>query len=348
MELTKEQRAAECETWIQYLTEKGASLSPERFQVISVHIREIEDGKKNEKMDKDEFQKEVDEEEEDKKAKAAAASQDEPKKRMLPKRKFGNIVDLMDYASRMRFTPPSGFSGLEPGKGNMAGMIMPGTEPLQNPAASMWQDVGNGEIGDGPEAHSADQGAEGGNNISLAVWPEGFAEILVGGSLKGTAGIDGMVNGGRSIADGPEKTRTLEDGSEVEVRPITFRVDENTIRALIELGNQGLSYRRSLEMDGIRYVMTRDQEKADPDLHLRVMRSISDIGDLKAYVNTLRSDVEHKFASAPITDKNLDDFSRVKLRQTIQSAPGIGQRELVQRGQSTDYNPTKDARLFKG
>lgn len=336
MELTTEMRA-ECDSWLQYLREHGTALSPAKFDKITEHISAIERAEKSEKMDKESFQKEVDDEEAEKKA-------DKPKDRVYaPSKDIRSFVDLLETASVLRYSPPSGFKNMEPGKGHTAGDMFPGTEPVSPVHGEMYQvkdntyGVGDGEIGDGPEAHQTDQGAKGGSNVTLEVWPQGFVNVLIGNKPSGEASVGGLVMGGRAeksekikIKDGDGDEDDKDKEREYAVVPYRVVLDADGIRSLIGLADQGLEYRRQLELDGVRYCVAKDREYANPDMHMRIMRSISDINDLKDYVTSLRRGAEESFFAKPIEDKALSDFMKATapIRQTQAPAAGLGTREF--------------------
>jgi hypothetical protein len=296
-------------------------------------------------MDREKFQKDVDDEETAKKAKDADK---DPKRMLAPTRQFTSVTEFMDTISVMRYSPPSGFSGLEPGSGHTAGMMFPGTEPLQNPASTMWSETNGTPIGDGPEAHTADQGADEGNNITLEVWPQGFVNLLIGGKPSGSATIGGMVVGGRAFTE-EDKFSTREDGTKVPIEPMRVAITAPGILSLISKADEGLEYRRQLELDGVKYAIARDQSRANPDLHMRVMRSISEITTLKKYVEDLRESALEKYRVNPPVNKELSDFLRIPERQTSAPAPGLGNRNInLGKDRATVDDPMNDAGLYKG
>jgi hypothetical protein len=260
---------AELDSWVNYLSTNGPKLSPDRFQEIAVHIAAVERGDKTEPMDREKFQKDVDDEETAKKAKDA----DKDPKRML---------------------------------------------------------------------------ADEGNNITLEVWPQGFVNLLIGGKPSGSATIGGMVVGGRAFTE-EDKFSTREDGTKVPIEPMRVAITAPGILSLISKADEGLEYRRQLELDGVKYAIARDQSRANPDLHMRVMRSISEITTLKKYVEDLRESALEKYRVNPPVNKELSDFLRIPERQTSAPAPGLGNRNInLGKDRATVDDPMNDAGLYKG
>src|SRR5581483_8067284 len=98
MELSQEMRE-ELDHWMKYLRKHGDTLPKKSFNILAKYIREVESGERTEKLDKEVFQKKVDEEMENEEA-------NKPKTDRVfgPSKNIRSIVDLMKTASELRYS----------------------------------------------------------------------------------------------------------------------------------------------------------------------------------------------------------------------------------------------------
>lgn len=303
--VNKTERETARKLYTEMLETRAAELDPEDVEAIRNYLRELDDDSKDPMPPKLKDNKDnKDDDEDDKKDKGRFFKPKDEKATVISCiRALGNKEPLA--------LPNSG--ELEPGKGDMAGMIMPGQEPLQNVSSEMFSTIEGEAL---PTDAELVKGLTELNSPLLTISPEGIIGFFFDG--KGS-----VVNGeGVGTGDGllvPGRSADSKD----TFKPIVTRLnDPEQVRELVNLaieGQQHKAFLRNALYDSLRrYGCMVHGNKFDTDFHLTLARAMN-TDKLLRYVEDWKNQAQEKFRTNPETQMHVSEFTDgfVNTRQTV-------------------------------
>lgn len=222
------------------------------------------------------------------------------------------------------------------GEMDMAGLIMPGQDPLQDVPYKVW------ETTDGPPTPAeSDKLSEGDTSLEipeLHIEPSGIIKFLYNGkeAVSGGVGVGGMIPMSSSMKGDYE--------GEIREIPIKIRLDETNLRAMVIMARDGAYYRYRLMKDMVRFGCLKDGNSFDKDFHVRIANKMT-THELDQFVQNLMRSVENKFKAGELEELSTSDFfPNTPTRQTV----GSGGKGPAKNGNSRKdtYNPAERNELF--